>query len=293
MTAEAIAAHPGTTRTIPFSISGCTILKWIMAVCIAIVAVFPIWWMINVVFAEPGTPVSLNPRLYPTSLSAGISKILMIMRETDYMKAYYVSVVYSLLTIAGVLIIGSMAAFEFALFEFPGKRILFATVMLSLMVPTAVTIIPTYLLTASLGWLNTMQGLVVPGLASAFGLFMLIQFMKTIPREMIEAARLDGANHFELYRYIALPISKNALVTLAILTFMKTWGNFMWPLIVAPNPDLYTVGQVVGLFNSPYSHQTVDVVMTANLLAALPPLIFFLIFQRKIVEGIAMSGSKG
>jgi multiple sugar transport system permease protein len=293
MTAEAIAAHPGTTRTITFSISGWTALKWVMAVCIAIVAVFPIWWMINVVFAEPGTPVSLNPRLYPTSLNAGIGKILMIMRETDYMKAYYVSILYSLLTIAGVLIIGSMAAFEFALFEFPGKRILFATVMLSLMVPTAVTIIPTYLLTASLGWLNTIQGLVVPGLASAFGLFMLIQFMKTIPREMIEAARLDGANHFELYRYIALPISKNALVTLAILTFMKTWGNFMWPLIVAPNPDLYTVGQVVGLFNSPYSHQTVDVVMTANLLAALPPLIFFLIFQRKIVEGIAMSGSKG
>src|SRR3954447_21802261 len=126
MTAEAIAAHPGTTRTITFSISGWTVLKWVMAVCMAIVAVFPIWWMINVVFAEPGTPVSLNPRLYPTSLSAGISKILMIMRETDYMKAYYVSVLYSLLTIAGVLIIGSMAAFEFALFEFPGKRMLFA-----------------------------------------------------------------------------------------------------------------------------------------------------------------------
>jgi ABC-type glycerol-3-phosphate transport system permease component len=293
MTTEAIATLPDTSRAVSLPISGWTILKWVLAVCIAIVAVFPIWWMVNVVFAEPGAPVSLNPRLYPTSLSAGISKILMIMRETDYMKAYYVSVVYSLLTIAGVLIIGSMAAFEFALFEFPGKRILFATVMLSLMVPTAVTIIPTYLLTASLGWLNTMQGLVVPGLASAFGLFMLIQFMKTIPRDMIEAARLDGASHFQLYRYIALPLSKNALVTLAILTFMKTWGNFMWPLIVAPNPELYTVGQVVGLFNSPYSHQTVDVVMTANLLAALPPLIFFLIFQRKIVEGIAMSGSKG
>ncbi|MET0743045.1 MAG: carbohydrate ABC transporter permease, partial [Microvirga sp.] len=199
----------------------------------------------------------------------------------------------SLLTIVGVLAIGSMAAFEFALFDFPGKRALFAVVMLSLMVPTAVTIIPTYLLTASLGWLNTMQGLVVPGLASAFGLFMLIQFMKTIPREMIEAARLDGANHFQVYRHIALPLSGNALVTLAILTFMRTWGNFMWPLIVAPSPQLYTVGQVVGLFNSPYSHQTVDVVMTANLLAALPPLVFFLIFQRKIVEGIAMSGSKG
>lgn len=292
MTIDAVAQAPA-TRSIALNVSPWMVLKWLVAICVAIVAVFPIWWMINVVFSEPGTPVSLNPRLYPTSFSAGFDKIMMIMRETDYLKAYYVSIAYSLLTILGVLLIGSMAAFEFALFKFPGKRLMFAVVMLSLMVPTAVTIIPTYLLTAELGWLNTMQGLVVPGLASAFGLFMLIQFMKTLPREMLEAARLDGASHFQLYRYIALPLSKNALVTLAILTFMKTWGNFIWPLIAAPNPELYTVGQVVGLFNSPYSHQTVDVVMTANLLAALPPLVFFLIFQRKIVEGIAMSGTKG
>jgi len=186
-----------------------------------------------------------------------------------------------------------MAAFEFALFDFPGKKMLFGIVMLALMVPTAVTLIPTYLLTAGLGWLNTMQGLVVPGLASAFGLFMLTQFMKSIPREMLDAAYIDGASHFQAYRYIALPLSGNVLVTLAILTFMRTWGNFIWPLVVAPKPELYTVSQMVGLFNAPFSHTTVDVVMTANLLAALPPLIFFLVFQRKIVEGIATSGTKG
>lgn len=279
-------------RLLP-SPSAATVLKWVLAIAIAIVAVFPIWWMVNVVFAEAGTPVAINPRLLPTSLDAGFAKIATIFRETGYLHAYYISLAYSLLTIAGVLLVGSMAAFEFALFDFPGKKILFAVVMLSLMVPTAVTLIPTYLLTANLGWLNTMQGLVVPGLASAFGLFMLIQFMKTIPREMIDAAWLDGANHFQVYRHIALPLSGNALVTLAILTFMKTWGNFIWPLVVAPKPELYTVSQIVGLFNAPFSHVTVDVVMTANLLAAVPPLIFFLIFQRRIVEGIALSGSKG
>ncbi|PLP59422.1 carbohydrate ABC transporter permease [Mesorhizobium loti] len=268
-------------------------LKWVLAICVAVVAVFPIWWMFNVVFADPGTPVSINPRLYPTSLSSGLSKIQIILMETPYLRAYFVTIGYALLTILGMLLIGSMAAFEFALFDFPGKRLLFGLVMLSLMVPTVVTIIPTYLLVAELGWLNTMQGLVVPGLASAFGLFLLVQFMRTLPREMIEAARLDGASHFKIYWYIALPLSRNAMVTLAILTFMKTWGNFAWPLIVAPKPEIYTVGQVVGLFNAPFSHQTVDVVMTANLLAVLPPLLFFLIFQRKIVEGIAMSGSKG
>ncbi|WP_052600626.1 carbohydrate ABC transporter permease [Microvirga lotononidis] len=270
-----------------------TVLKWTIAICVAIVAIFPLWWMFNVVFSEPGVPVSINPRLYPTSISAGLRNIAIIFTETGYLRAYYISVVYTLLTIGGILLVSSMAAFEFALFDFPGKKIMFAIVMLSLMVPKAVTLVPTYLLTVQLGWLNTMQGLVVPGLASAFGLFMLVQFMKSLPTEMIEAARLDGANHFQIYLHVVLPLSRNALVTLAILTFMHTWGNFSWPLIVAPNPTMYTVGQVVGLFNAPYSHTTVDIAMTANLLAAVPPLIFFLIFQRQIVEGIASSGSKG
>lgn len=281
-------ALPSLSRVTPW-----TVAKWTAALCIAVVAVFPIWWMFNVVFADPGVPVSLNPRLYPTSLSAGISNIQRVLTETGYLRAYYVSVAYTILTIAGVLLVSSMAAFEFALFDFPGKRILFAIVMLSLMVPMAATLIPTYLLVAQLGWLNTMQGLVVPGLASAFGLFMLTQFMKSIPREMLEAARLDGANHFQLYWHIALPLSRTALVTLAILTFMKTWGNFIWPLVISQRPEMFTVSQVVNLFNAPLSHTTVDVVMTANLLAAIPPLVFFLIFQRQIVEGIAASGTKG
>ncbi|MDW6023058.1 carbohydrate ABC transporter permease [Mesorhizobium sp. BAC0120] len=270
-----------------------SLAKWGLALMIAAIALFPIWWMINVVFALPGEPVSINPRLWPTSIPAGIEKIHLIFTETDYLRAYGISLLYAAFTIAGVLLIGSLAAFEFALFEFPGRSLLFGIVMLSLMVPTAVTIIPTYLLTSQLGWLNTMRGLVVPGLASAFGLFMLVQFMRAIPKDMIEAARLDGASHIQIYRHVALPLCRNALVTLAILTFMQTWGNYMWPLIIGTKPEMYTVGQVVGLFNSPLSHQTVDMVMTANLLAAIPPLLFFLIFQRKIVEGIAMSGTKG
>lgn len=128
-------------------------LKWVVAICVAIVAVFPIWWMVNVVFADPGTPVSINPRLYPTSFNSGWSKIYMILAETEYLRAYFITLAYALLTIVGVLFVGSMAAFEFAIFDFPGKRILFGLVMLSLMVPTVVTIIPTYLLVADLGLL--------------------------------------------------------------------------------------------------------------------------------------------
>ena len=269
------------------------VLKWTIAIFALIVAVFPIWWMFNVVFAEPGVPVSINPRLYPTSLSAGIDNIRQVLTETGYLRAYYISLAYTLLQIVGLLLICSMAAFEFALFDFPGKKTLFTVILLSLTVPMAVTLIPTYLLTVRLGWLNSMQGLVVPGLASAFGLFLLTQFMETIPKDVLDAARIDGVSHFGMFRHIAIPLTKNALITLAILTFMRTWGNYIWPLVIVPDSQMYTVSQVVSLFNSPFSHTTVDVVMTANLLAAIPPLLFFLIFQRKIIEGVSMTGLKG
>lgn len=151
MTTDTMKAVAAVSTGFAIHNSTFAVLKWILAICVAIVAVFPIWWMVNVVFAEPGAPVAINPLLYPTSFSAGMAKIAMILNETEYLRAYYISVTYSLLTIAGVLFIGSMAAFEFALFEFPGKKLMFAIVMLALMVPTAVTIIPAYLLTAELG----------------------------------------------------------------------------------------------------------------------------------------------
>jgi multiple sugar transport system permease protein len=133
-----------------------------------------------------------------------------------------------------------MAGFEFALWEFPGKRFLFIFILSSLMIPTAVTLIPTYLLVVKLTWLNSLQGLVVPGLASAFGLFVMTQFMENLPKELFDAGQIDGLNHFGLYWSIALPLSKNALITLAILQFIRTWGNYIWPLVIAAKQQVYT-----------------------------------------------------
>jgi multiple sugar transport system permease protein len=198
-----------------------------------------------------------------------------------------------LFSIIRTLVLCSMAAYEFALFEFPGKRVLFATILLSLMVPMAVTIIPTYLLVARLGWLNSTRGLVVPGVASAFGLFMLTQFFKDIPQEIMDAAKIDGASHFGGYWYIALPLSRNALITLAILTFMMTWGNFIWPMVVAKNAQSITVSQLINWYNDPNSFATVNSQMTAFLIAAIIPIIVYIIFQKQIVQGISITGLKG
>lgn len=270
-----------------------SIITWLFAVIFLVMALFPIWWMFNIVFSKPGIPIAINPRLYPSSFSSGIENIKAVLSEAHVLDAYAHSLEYSFLTIIGSLLLTSLAAFEFALFNFPGKKILFGIILLALMIPTAVTLVPTYLFVAKLGWLNTMQGLVVPGLASAFGLFMLTQFFRDIPRELMDAAQIDGATHLGVYWHIVVPLSKNALITLAILTFMSTWGNFIWPMVIAKNSDIVTVSQMISWYNDPNSFMTVNLIMTAFLLAAILPIIVYIIFQRQIIQGISITGLKG
>lgn len=270
-----------------------SILNWFFAIIFLVMALFPIWWMFNIVFSEPGIPIAINPRLYPTSFTSGIENIRQVLSEANVLDAYAHSLEYSFLTVLGSLLLTSMAAFEFALFEFPGKKVLFGIVLVALMIPTAVTLVPTYLFVAKLGWVNKMQGLVVPGLASAFGLFMLTQFFKDIPRELMDAALIDGDNHFGVYWHVVLPLSRNALATMAILTFMTTWGNYVWPMVIAKNNDIITVSQMINWYNDPNSFMTVNLMMTAFLLAAVLPIIVYIIFQRQIIQGISITGLKG
>lgn len=272
-----------------------TILKWIIAIVILFIAVFPIWWMFCIVFSDPGIPVSVDPRLYPSSLSSGIQNIINVLTVNDYqyLRAYLNTSLYTFFTIIGTLILCSMAAYEFALFEFPGKNILFTLALISLMVPAIVTLIPTYLLVADLGWINTLQGLVIPGIASAFGLFMLTQFFRDIPKEIMDAALIDGATHFQVYRYVVMPLSTNALITLSIITFIRSWGNYVWPLVIATSEKTFTVSQMINRYNANFSRASINTIMTANLLAAVLPLLFFLFFQNKIIKGVSMSGIKG
>jgi multiple sugar transport system permease protein len=270
-----------------------SLINWLLAIIFLIMALFPLWWMFNIVFSEPGIPIAINPRLYPSSLKSGIENIKQVLSEANVLAAYAHSLEYSFFTVIGSLILTSMAAFEFALFEFPGKKVLFAIVLVALMIPTAVTLVPTYLFVAKLGWVNKMQGLVVPGLASAFGLFMLTQFFKDIPRELMDAALIDGDNHFGVYWHIVLPLSRNALATMAILTFMTTWGNYVWPMVIAKNNDIITVSQMINWYNDPNSFMTVNLMMTAFFLAAILPIIVYIIFQKQIIQGISITGLKG
>lgn len=192
----------------------------------------------------------------------------------------------------GQLVFCSMAAYAFARIEFPGRDIIFVVVLSVLMIPSYVFLVPQYLIMKDLHWLNSMQALIVPGLFSSFGTFLLRQFFLSLPKELDEAARLDGANHLQIYWHVILPLAKSALIALAILTILWSWNDLMWPLVVNDSNDKMTLA--VGLATLQGEHGTnFPVLMAGAVLASWPMLVMFIVFQRHFIEGIAITGSKG
>lgn len=273
--------------------AGSTVLKWLIALIILVIAIFPIYWMINIVFSPPGVSVAVNPRLYPSSFTDGIAKIKEIFIEKGFLNAYKTSFIYAIGSMLLGVFIASLAAYEFALYDFPGKNILFGFAMAALILPKTVSLIPLYLLVANkLGWLNTFRGLIIPHVADVFGLFMMIQFMKKLPRDLIDAAKVDGASHFYIYFKIVLPLSYNVLFTLGIILFNRAWGQLTWPMIICKEQSMFTVSRIVNWFNQPDTWVTADQIMAANLMSAIPPLLIFFFFSKYVMQGVAFTGLK-
>lgn len=189
------------------------------------------------------------------------------------------------------LIVCSMAAYAFACLRFRGREVLFLIYLAALMVPSQVTLIPNFILIRDLGWLDSYQGLILPYAFSSFGTFLLRQYMKTIPRELIEAARIDGASHLQIYLGLMLPLSRPALGALAIFTFVAQWNNFLWPLITTTKADMQVttvaLATLQGQFNTDW-----PLLMTGSVLAIVPMLVVFALGNRSFISGIT-SGSFG
>lgn len=194
-------------------------------------------------------------------------------------------------TIGGVLI-ASLAGFAFAQLRFKGRDVIFFTLLAGLMVPDQVLIVPRYILMREFKWLDTYQGLIVPLLFSAFGAFLLRQFFLGIPRDFFEAAQIEGANPFRIYRDIYLPLAGPALSAFGFLTFLWSWNEFLWALTITNSTDMRVLSVGIALFQGQYNTNTAVMLAAANL-ATIPLLILFLFFQKQLVEGIALTGVKG
>ncbi|MGX9901149.1 carbohydrate ABC transporter permease [Arthrobacter sp. SA17] len=256
-----------------------------------LVSVFPLYYMFVIASAGATAVTSIPPRLYPGTQFFDIAAKVF---DTVPFFASLVNSVFVSLTIAVVsAIMCAMAGFAFAKLQFPGRNLLFLIVLLTMTVPAQLSVIPQYLIVSGLGWVDTLQAIIVPGLASAFGIFWMRQHMATtVSDELIQSARLDGANSWQLFWAIAFPVVRPAAFVLGLITFTSVWNDFMWPFIVLKSPELFTVQIALKQLQA---NRTIDVAlaMGGSFLATLPLLVVFFFVGRRMVSGIMDGAFKG
>jgi multiple sugar transport system permease protein len=210
-------------------------------------------------------------------------------------RAFLNSIVISVGTVIMVLVTSAMAAYPLARMRFPGRDLVFALFVGSLMIPNAVVLVPQYVLVQRLGWLSTYQGLIVPEAATtfAFGVFLLRQFFMTIPGELEDAARIDGAGTWQVFTRVVLPLSQPVLAALGIFAFRAAWNDFLWPLIAVNRVEMFPLPVALALLRGAYSSESYGPIMAGAALSAVPLLVVFLVANRRIVEGVRLSGLKG
>ncbi|MCU7724279.1 carbohydrate ABC transporter permease [Actinoplanes sp. KI2] len=202
------------------------------------------------------------------------------------------SAIVAVVTVLGNLLFCSMVGYAMAKLDFPGKRTLFALVMVTLMVPGVVTFVPLFVVVAKLHLINTYAGLILPFLTAPIGVFLMRQFIRSIPDSLIEAARIDGAGEFRIFARIVLPLSGPPLATLGILTFLASWNNFLWPLVVAQNQDRYTLPVALSLYSTGEQATNYGLLLAGSVMVIAPIVAAFIALQRWFVQGVATTGIK-
>ena len=257
----------------------------------SLIMFLPLVWAVSFSFGQPHEFFKLPPPIIPSALR--LDNYAAVFERVDFFRFFINSVIVTACVTIGQLITCSMAGYAFARLRFPGKRIIFILFLASMMVPQHVTLIPVFIIIRGLGLYNSLGALIFPYATSVFGTFLLKQFFETVPDELEDAAKIDGAGFLQIYRRIMLPLAGPPLATLAILTFNSSWNSFFWPLIFINSADKMTLPLGMIYLRGQDGVTNSGVLMAAIVLNLIPVLIFFLIFQRRLVEGVTLSGLKG
>jgi ABC-type glycerol-3-phosphate transport system permease component len=273
-------------RTILLQVASHSVL-----IVLSVIFVFPLVWMISSSFKPQGDIFNPGITIIPTHPS--LENYQFAFSALPLLRNFFNSVFIATTTTAVGLFFSSLAGFAFAKLEFPGRGGLFLIMLGTLMVPGLVGLLPSFVIISKLGWINTYQSIIVPGVASAFGIFFMRQYIQAVPDELLDAARIDGCRDFAMYWRIVVPLIKPALTALGIMGFMGSWNNFLWPLMVLRSDSMYTIVLAVAAmpasqFNTPWG-----AIMAGTVVAVVPLLIFFLVFQRQFVAGVMRVGLKG
>jgi len=273
-----------------------TFISYILLTLGAIFMVYPFLWMLNTSLSPLNTLWEPKAHWWQYWTPAGFeyqnfSKVLQL-KFLPFLGAYWNSLFVSFWTTLGVVFTSSLAGYAFGRLTFPGREKIFFAYLATMMIPGTVTMIPVFILLKKLNLIDTYWAVILPAMFTAYGTFMLRQFFMTLPKDLEDAAKIDGCSLFGIYWRIILPLSKPALATLGTFTFMGSWMSFMWPLIVLNSKELYTLPVLLSYFQSQYN-TNYTMLMAASVMYVLPIIIVFLICQRFFVEGIKLSGIKG
>ncbi len=267
-------------------------IPWVYAVLVGglVLLVGPFLWMLLGSFRPDRELKQVPPAWLPQHPT--LDNYRTLFNELDFPTFFFNSAFVALVITVGNLIFCSMLGYALAKLHFPGKRIIFALVLGTLMVPGVVTFVPLFVLVSNLGMVNSFPGLIFPFLAGPFGVFLMRQFFLSLPDELIHAARVDGAGEFRIFWSIMLPLCKPALATLGILTFLASWNNFLWPLVVAQSEDKYTLPVALSIYAIGENKSDYGLLMAGSVAIIVPVLVVFLVLQKHFVRGIAMTGIK-
>jgi multiple sugar transport system permease protein len=260
---------------------------------LSLIFIAPLVWMFLTSFKTPGEATQVPPTVLPQDPTTGAYDTLFAGNsQTPVLRWFLNSMLAATGQAALILVVASMAAFALARMQFRGKNVIFGMIIATLFVPIFTLIIPNFLIVDRLGWLDTLWALIIPGAASAFGVFFLRQFFESLPRELEEAAVMEGANSWQVFTRVILPLSKPALATLAVISFLSNWNDFIWPIYILFSPENFTLPPGLGILQGAYTINY-PVVMAGAALASVPALILFLVAQRYVIEGVSRSGLKG
>ena len=268
------------------------VLVYAVLILGSLIALMPFIWMILATFKTGAEVRQIPPTFFPEAFTLENYRTIFTDENLPLALFYRNSLIIALSNTVLVILTSSLFGYIFAKHEFWGKRPFFWFILATMMIPFQVTMIPGYLILVKLNLLNKLAGLIVPSAISAFGIFLITQFAKSIPNEMLDAARVDGAGEWRIYQSIALPQLGPALATLGMLTFMSNWNAYLWPLIVLTEQDKRTLPIILTWYTTQHSNQ-IHLSMAASVLVVLPILLVFLLAQRWIIRGISLTGMKG
>jgi len=284
------------------------ILAYILLTIVAVVSLFPLYWLFNTALTPASSTVKLPPDLIPVNATldnfdailraSGVAKIPIPGSDEPWrvprLYLWFVNTAFiTLFSTAIHVLFDSMAGYAFAKRKFPGSNVLFVMILAALMIPAQVTLVPLYLLITQWKLVNTFAGVILPGLADVIGIFLLKQYIQTLPTELEEAARIDGASEWLIFTKIILPLTTPALAVTAIFSFQRYWNSFLWPLIVLQSPDLFTLQVGLSFIHTSEFGTNYGLLMAGAALAAIPMIIFFFAFQKYFMQGLRIGAIKG